>query len=102
MRIFLLVSVMLMLLLSGCSSGSWMQAKALSGSDTKQAIALEESQDPKKCTRAKGSGSYLGVEGYIDTIVARGKNVSFQDCMNAMTQTPGTTVLPASRRPPPN
>ena len=89
----------LFVFVGGCSSGSWYQAKFLSGADTKQAIALEESQEPKLCMRAKGSGAAMGVTGYIDVIQARGKSISFQDCMNAMTDAPGTVVLPSRSTP---
>lgn len=88
----------IVILLSGCSSGSWWQAKVMSGADTKQALALEASQDPKTCTRAKGAGSYLGIEGYVDHIEARGKNVSFEDCINAVSPSISTTTLPSSLR----
>ena len=87
-----------LLILTGCSSGSWWQAKALSGADVKQAIALEESQDPKLCIMVEGSGGYAGVNGLVRVIEARGKNVGFEDCLNAMVRAPGTTTLPSSAR----
>ncbi len=92
----ILLGMLALASLSGCTSGTWWQAKVLSGEDTEQAIALEMSQDPKTCTRARGSGSYLGIEGFVDHIVARGKNVSFQDCLNAQNPAISTTRLPPS------
>lgn len=97
----ILVVVLLWMVVGGCSSGSWWQSALLSGADTKQAIALEQSQDPKTCTRARGAGSYLGIEGYVDHIEARGKNVSFQDCLSAQTPGVNPVILPASRPPVP-
>lgn len=86
------------LMCAGCSSGTWWQAKALSGSDVKQAVILEESQDPKRCIMAEGSGGYAGINGLVRVLEARGKNVSFEDCLNAMQRAPGTTSLPSSLR----
>jgi len=80
--------------LPACTSGSWWQARLLSGADTKQAIELEESQDPKICVLAEGSGNYLGMQGLIKVLEVRGKNVSFQDCVSYHHRQIQPVVLP--------
>jgi len=75
-----LVAVTMLFLLTGCTSGSWWQAKFLSSADTKQAIALEESQAPKRCTWVKGNGSAMGVDGYVEVLASRGKGVKMDEC----------------------
>ena len=91
MRVLLLS---LILILPGCNSGSWWQAKLMSGADTRQAIALEKSQDPKICMHVRGNGSAMGIDGFVEIIEARGKKVSFQDCLNAFNRTISPITLP--------
>lgn len=93
------IGLIVLLLVSGCAWGSGPQARFLSGSDTKQAIALEEAQDPKMCEWLRGQGSGYGVEGYAERVVARGRNVSMQDCITLFNKTVNPIVLPASRPP---
>jgi len=86
----------LVLFLSGCST--WMQATFMNEEDTQQAIALEASQDPKLCMKVKGSGSAMGVNGYVEIIKAKGQNVSFQDCINYFHQSIVPVTLPPDSR----
>ena len=66
----------------------------MSGADTRQAIELEESQQPKICMYVRGNGSALGIDGFVEIIEARGKKVSFQDCLNAFNRTIAPIILP--------
>ena len=90
----MILALFIVLLWSGCTLGSGTQARFLSGADTKQAIALEASQDPKLCEHIRGSGAAYGITGMIDRYFARGKNVTMQDCMNLFNKTINPQILP--------